>query len=160
MRPASQKLRLVSSDARGSESRHRLCLLLLFHKTYLRLFVDKVCELSHAEVTDEECLNRTMTRPSTTPATAGEVFTLIRSGSATTRSEIGKLTGLSRTAVSARVAALQSLGLIADDDKSIFHRDDAAFAQFLKVMETTFSLYRDVRGIDHGPIWKGEWREP
>jgi predicted NBD/HSP70 family sugar kinase len=62
-------------------------------------------------------LNRTMTRPSTTPATAGEVFTLIRSGSATTRSEIGKLTGLSRTAVSARVAALQSLGLIADDDE-------------------------------------------
>ncbi|MDN5548446.1 MAG: ROK family transcriptional regulator, partial [Rhodococcus sp. (in: high G+C Gram-positive bacteria)] len=58
-----------------------------------------------------------MTRPSTTPATAGEVFTLIRSGSATTRSEIGKLTGLSRTAVSARVAALQSLGLIADDDE-------------------------------------------
>ncbi|MGC0362661.1 putative NBD/HSP70 family sugar kinase [Rhodococcus sp. 27YEA15] len=58
-----------------------------------------------------------MTRPSMTPATAGEVFTLIRGGAATTRSEIGKLTGLSRTAVSARVAALQSLGLIADDEE-------------------------------------------
>ncbi|MCJ0905288.1 ROK family protein [Rhodococcus sp. ARC_M6] len=58
-----------------------------------------------------------MTRPFSTPATAGEVFSLIRTGSATTRSEIGKLTGLSRTAVSARVSALQSLGLIADDDE-------------------------------------------
>ncbi|KJF21289.1 ROK family protein [Rhodococcus sp. AD45-ID] len=58
-----------------------------------------------------------MTRPPITPATAGEVFSLIRAGSATTRSEIGKLTGLSRTAVSARVSALQSIGLIADDDE-------------------------------------------
>lgn len=58
-----------------------------------------------------------MTRPSATPATAGDVFTLIRRGSATTRSEIGKLTGLSRTAVSARVNALQALGLIDDVDE-------------------------------------------
>jgi hypothetical protein len=50
--------------------------------------------------------------------------------------------------------------LIADNSKSLFHRDDTAFAQFLKDMETTFSLYQDGRGIDHGPIWKGEWREP
>lgn len=56
--------------------------------------------------------------------------------------------------------ALRKAGLIADDAKSIFHRDDAAFAEFLKDMETTFSLYRDARGLDHGPIWKGEWREP
>ena len=56
--------------------------------------------------------------------------------------------------------ALRKAGLIADDAKSIFHRDDAAFAEFLKDMENTFSLYRDARGLDHGPIWKGEWREP
>jgi len=55
---------------------------------------------------------------------------------------------------------LRKAGLIPDDAKSIFHRDDAAFAEFLKDMETTFSLYRDARGLDHGPIWKGEWREP
>ncbi|MFN0080284.1 MAG: DUF4838 domain-containing protein [Prosthecobacter sp.] len=56
--------------------------------------------------------------------------------------------------------ALRKAGLIPDDDQSLFRRDDAAFAQFLKDMETTFSLYRDKRGLDHGPIWKGEWREP
>lgn len=56
--------------------------------------------------------------------------------------------------------ALRKAGLITDDAKSIFHRDDAVFAQFMKELETTFSLYRDARGIDHGPIWKGEWREP
>ena len=56
--------------------------------------------------------------------------------------------------------ALRKAGLITDDAKSIFHRDDAAFAQFLKQMETTFSLHHDKRGLDHGPIWKGEWREP
>ncbi len=56
--------------------------------------------------------------------------------------------------------ALRQANLIAEDSKSIFHRDDTAFAEFLKDMEKTFSLYRDARGLDHGPIWKGEWREP
>lgn len=56
--------------------------------------------------------------------------------------------------------ALRKAGLIVADAQSIFHRDDTDFAQFMKEMESTFSLYRDARGIDHGPIWKGEWREP
>jgi len=54
--------------------------------------------------------------------------------------------------------ALRKAELIADDAESLFHRDDAAFAAFLKQMESTLSLYRDSRGIDHGPLWKGEWR--
>src|SRR5215475_9087474 len=37
------------------------------------------------------------------PATTGQVFRLIRTGEATTRTEVGRLTGLSRTAVAARV---------------------------------------------------------
>ncbi len=48
------------------------------------------------------------------PATAGEVFSLIRDGRAHTRSEIGRLTGLSRTAVAARVQALLDSGLVAE----------------------------------------------
>ena len=56
--------------------------------------------------------------------------------------------------------ALRQANLIAEDSKSIFHRDEAAFAQFQKQMETTFSLHHDQRGLDHGPIWKGEWRQP
>ena len=56
--------------------------------------------------------------------------------------------------------ALRKAGLIADDAGSIFHRDDAAFAKFLHEMESGFSLYRDRHGIDHGPIWKGEWTAP
>lgn len=56
--------------------------------------------------------------------------------------------------------ALRKAGLIADDSRSLFHRDDAAFAAFLKQMETTFSLHHDKHGVDHGPIWKGEWKAP
>lgn len=56
--------------------------------------------------------------------------------------------------------ALRKAKLIAEDSQSIFYRDDATFAQFQKQMESTLSLYRDARGLDHGPIWKGEWREP
>jgi len=56
--------------------------------------------------------------------------------------------------------ALRKAGLISEDSKSIFFRDDVVFAQFLKDMESTFSLYRDDRGIDHGPIWKGEYSAP
>jgi predicted NBD/HSP70 family sugar kinase len=44
--------------------------------------------------------------------TAGEVFGLIRDGAVTTRTEIGRVTGLSRTAVAARVSALQAAGLV------------------------------------------------
>lgn len=40
------------------------------------------------------------------PASAGDVFALIRDGLATTRREIGRRTGLSRTAVTSRVSAL------------------------------------------------------
>ena len=56
--------------------------------------------------------------------------------------------------------ALRKASLIAEDAHSIFHRDDTAFAQFMKDMESTFSLYRDAKGLDHGPIWKGEYSGP
>lgn len=46
------------------------------------------------------------------PATAATVFRLIRDRTATSRSEIGRHTGLSRTAVAARVAALIDTGLV------------------------------------------------
>jgi predicted NBD/HSP70 family sugar kinase len=45
-------------------------------------------------------------------ATAGDIFAMIRERRAITRTEIGQLTGLSRTAVSARVAALAARGLV------------------------------------------------
>jgi len=48
------------------------------------------------------------------PATAGQVFSLIRDGRAVTRSEVGRVTGLSRTAVAARVAALLESGLVVE----------------------------------------------
>jgi predicted NBD/HSP70 family sugar kinase len=48
------------------------------------------------------------------PATTGEVFSLVRDGHAGTRSEIGRVTGLSRTAVAARVAALLESGLVVE----------------------------------------------
>jgi len=50
------------------------------------------------------------------PASAGEVFSLIRDGRALTRSEVGRLTGLSRTAVAARLAALLGSGLVVEGD--------------------------------------------
>jgi hypothetical protein len=56
--------------------------------------------------------------------------------------------------------ALRKASLIPADAKSAFHRDDAAFAKFLTEMESTFSLYHDQHGLDHGPIWKGEWSAP
>jgi hypothetical protein len=56
--------------------------------------------------------------------------------------------------------ALRHAKLIADDSQSLFHRDDVAFANFMKEMESSFSLYRDRLGLDHGPIWKGEWSAP
>src|SRR4051794_41529638 len=48
------------------------------------------------------------------PATAGEVFSLIRDGRARTRSDVGRLTGLSRTAVAARIASLLESGLVVE----------------------------------------------
>jgi predicted NBD/HSP70 family sugar kinase len=53
-----------------------------------------------------------MSRSPKAGATAGEIFALIRDGSVTTRAEVGRVTGLSRTAVAARVAALQASGLV------------------------------------------------
>ena len=42
----------------------------------------------------------------TEPATAGVLLDLVRSGRARTRADLVRLTGLSRTAVTARLAAL------------------------------------------------------
>ncbi len=53
------------------------------------------------------------------PATAGQVLQLIRSGRATTRAELGRLAGLSRTAVAARLNALQALGLVTEQDDGV-----------------------------------------
>ncbi len=51
-------------------------------------------------------------RETAAPATAGELLDLVRSGRAETRSQLRALTGLSRTAVTARVNALTSAGLL------------------------------------------------
>ncbi|MGZ4426417.1 MAG: ROK family protein [Nocardioidaceae bacterium] len=53
-------------------------------------------------------------RPDSLPATPGEVFALIRSGAAVTRSDVGRVTGLSRTAVAARLTALLDSGLVVE----------------------------------------------
>ncbi len=50
------------------------------------------------------------------PRRTGEVFSLIRDGRALTRSEVGRLTGLSRTAVAARLSALLGSGLVVEGD--------------------------------------------
>src|SRR5215469_8028899 len=52
--------------------------------------------------------------PAVHPATAGQVLRLILSGQANSRSEIGRLTGLSRTAVTARVNQLMAQGLVVE----------------------------------------------
>jgi len=51
-------------------------------------------------------------RPQQAPATAGQVFALVRDGLAPTRREVGLRTGLSRTAVTARVSALVEHGFL------------------------------------------------
>lgn len=51
------------------------------------------------------------------PATAGQLFALVRSGTATTRPELGRATGLSRTAVASRVDALIDLGLVREAEE-------------------------------------------
>lgn len=52
--------------------------------------------------------------PTSAPATAGEIFRLVRDGLAGTRTEIGRETGLSRTAVAARVDRLLGDGLVTE----------------------------------------------
>jgi hypothetical protein len=57
--------------------------------------------------------------------------------------------------------SLQKAGLLREPEKSIFHRGDDAYADFLSRTEDSLTLYRDRKGkIYHGPIWKGEWRAP
>lgn len=50
--------------------------------------------------------------PGQGPATTGEVFSLIRDGRALTRSDVGRITGLSRTAVATRLGTLLGSGLV------------------------------------------------
>jgi predicted NBD/HSP70 family sugar kinase len=51
-------------------------------------------------------------RESAAPATAGELLELVRTGRASTRSQLRALTGLSRTAITTRVSSLTSSGLL------------------------------------------------
>ena len=51
-------------------------------------------------------------------ASVGDVFVLIRELRDTTRTELGQLTGLSRTAVAARVASLTESGLVAESEQA------------------------------------------
>jgi predicted NBD/HSP70 family sugar kinase len=50
--------------------------------------------------------------------TVGDVFALIRDRGDITRTEVGQLTGLSRTAVASRIAALTALGLVAEREQA------------------------------------------
>jgi predicted NBD/HSP70 family sugar kinase len=60
--------------------------------------------------------------PAATPGSglpsAGDLLDLIRTGRAATRGDLQRLTGLSRTAVAARVAALSDAGLVVHGDES------------------------------------------
>lgn len=58
-------------------------------------------------------------RSSGTPASTGEIFALIRDSVATTRSEIRRMTGLSRTAVAARVTELTDRGLVVERQEGL-----------------------------------------
>lgn len=51
------------------------------------------------------------------PTSAGDVLELVRTGRAHTRTEVGQLTGLSRTAVLARVSALVDSGLVLSSEE-------------------------------------------
>ena len=53
-----------------------------------------------------------------TATSAGDIYALIRDRRDITRTEIGQLTGLSRTAVSARVSALAAQGLIIEREQA------------------------------------------
>lgn len=50
--------------------------------------------------------------------TVGDVFTLIRDRRDVTRTELGHLTGLSRTAIASRVGALTALGLVTEREQA------------------------------------------
>lgn len=52
------------------------------------------------------------------PSTPGDIYAILRDHRAVTRAEIGRLTGLSRTAVTARVAPLLAHGLLAEQDQA------------------------------------------
>ena len=65
-----------------------------------------------SQLTPPRTVGRTLDPAPAAPATAGELLQLIRSGRATTRSDLRRLTGLSRTAVVSRVSALTSAGLL------------------------------------------------
>ncbi|MFF0245263.1 ROK family protein [Streptosporangium sandarakinum] len=56
-------------------------------------------------------------RPAAALATSGEVLRLIRAGEAVTRADIGRVTGLSRPAVSLRVTELLDHGLVVEDSE-------------------------------------------
>ncbi|MEU9836939.1 ROK family transcriptional regulator [Streptosporangium sp. NPDC048047] len=56
-------------------------------------------------------------RPAAALATSGEVLRLIRAGEAVTRTDIGRVTGLSRPAVSLRVTELLDHGLVVEDSE-------------------------------------------
>src|SRR4051812_25219571 len=51
-------------------------------------------------------------------ATVGDVFALIRDRRDITRTEIGQVTGLSRSAVASRIAALSELGLVREREQA------------------------------------------
>jgi predicted NBD/HSP70 family sugar kinase len=55
--------------------------------------------------------------PAGPAATAGDVLALVRSGQAVTRGALGRATGLSRTAVNARLAALADAGLVLEGEE-------------------------------------------
>lgn len=66
---------------------------------------------------DTMSLSSVTVPPPPSGATAGDVLDLIRTGRATTRGELVRLTGLSRTAVGARLAALAEAGLVLEGEE-------------------------------------------
>ncbi|CAN5243368.1 ROK family transcriptional regulator [soil metagenome] len=63
--------------------------------------------------------SRAASKTGGSPASAGEIFALIRSAVATTRTDIRRHTGLSRTAVAARVAELTERGLVVERQEGL-----------------------------------------
>ncbi|HZA09793.1 MAG TPA: ROK family transcriptional regulator [Mycobacterium sp.] len=59
-----------------------------------------------------------LSRTYASATTAGDIYALIRHRQATTRAEIGQLTGLSRTAVSARLSPLTDRGLVIEREQA------------------------------------------
>ncbi len=65
-----------------------------------------------AAPTPGSATRRVEVRESAAPATAGDLLDLVRSGRASTRSQLRALTGLSRTAITTRVNALTAGGML------------------------------------------------